>query len=397
MTNAYVLSLNAIIGLSFALISQLTSATTIYETSPKVLTIYLDKNWKNIEIENEIQQKEQELSVAHNELDLLKKESDELYVQLMSMRNYIRDLAVNGSYQEITEARENYQIKKQIMKQKKEEIAKASQVLKTKENDRTLLIDEYHSSILTAAENDLPAYIDFIRKSKDELFENNKEAWALLDYNVLQKICLNLSPNYHLRNSEKKIYSGVNDHHELRYKSLFVGWNAHLSFHENRSKSEKNVDQNGYVFLSAQSISGISVHAKRLDDLWRNTYVEPRWNNLNVSQKISKSSLKSYTYSFYKTYIAFMKSIEDSLTSKGDYDFTQAFTVLALPILAPVAAVGFVALFPSVPLHFTEASLRFVGQEAICRISRKKIITLINDLLPFLKNRGHTVAHIYNK
>ncbi|HEV2601764.1 MAG TPA: hypothetical protein VGT41_05750 [Candidatus Babeliales bacterium] len=98
--------------------------------------------------------------------------------------------------------------------------------------------------------------------------------------------------------------------------------------------------------------------------------VEPTWDNLTISQKMDKSSRESYTYPFFNAEVELVNGVRDAFTKRGIYDPTPAIALLSLPTWAPFAAAYFTILLPSVPLHLTEASLRFAVQEAICRCSK---------------------------
>lgn len=375
MKNRYLLSLMTLLIWNLGLTTRMVVAGSEAEHITMQQKYSLDENWKCAELEKEIDQTEQEILFAQKELDALKEENDELERQLRWACDNARDLALHGSYQEITVARENCTIKEQIIAQKKAEVAEAQTKLYAKEEKRVQQVDEYHRLILSAAEKNLPAYIEFIKKSKQQLFENNKEAWASLDYEMLKTICLNLTPNYHLRDSDERVYYfGFLGGREVRYKPLFAGWSAHCPFlDKSLKKVERNTPQyiyNDQAFATAQPSQVLPDRAEKLDDIWRSTYVEPTWNNLNMSQKMSQSSLKSYTYPAFKAEVELVKNVDYAFKSHGDYDITPLITVLSLPIWGPFAAAGFAILLPSVPLHLTEASLRFAVQEAICRGSK---------------------------
>jgi hypothetical protein len=307
---------------------------------------------------------------------------------LHSERAHAKNLALQGTFEHITAARENCRVIERLVDEKKLESARMKQKLIAAHKEHTTKVTEYHSIILTAAEKNITEYRAFIEKSKKELFEKNKELWAVLDYEMVQNICRNLTPNYHARTRDEKVYyHGLRNGTEVTYASLFKGWNAHCGYHEKSlAKRLKRSTMNDQSFATAQLSRDIPLAAKKLDDLWRNTYVEPQWTNLNMAQKISSSSIKSYTYQLYKAELELIKTVEDAFKSKGDYDFTPALAVLTLPLWAPVAALGFTILLPSVPLHFAEASVRFASQEAICRLVKLKKVTSVASLLARMKN-----------
>ncbi len=168
--------------------------------------------------------------------------------------------------------------------------------------EHTAKVTEYHSIILTAAEKNITEYRAFIEKSKKELFEKNKELWAVLDYEMVQNICRNLTPNYHARTRDEKVYyHGLRNGTEVTYASLFKGWNAHCGYHEKSSaKRLKRSTMNDQSFATAQLSRDIPLAAKKLDDLWRNTYVEPQWTNLIWRKKFLPVASKVIRISYIK-------------------------------------------------------------------------------------------------
>lgn len=204
---------------------------------------------------------------------------------------------------------------------------------------------------------------------------------------MIQAICKNLTPNYHARYKDEKVYHGLSHQdNQVTYRSLCEEWNAHIPFPDKKMvRGVKRAALNDKACVTAQLSIELPPQVKKLDDLWRNTYVEPQWQDLNISQKVSSSSIKSYTYQLYKAEIELIKTVEEAFKSKGDYDITPAIAVLTLPLWAPIAALGFTILLPSVPLHVTEASLRFASQEAISRLARLKHNIFVVSILARLK------------
>lgn len=170
-------------------------------------------------------------------------------------------------------------------------------------------IDEYHLLILSIVEKNPKGYEAFIKKSKEELFFNHKQAWASLDgihvwawwdyyvssYGQLESICHNLTPNCNARKLE-------------RYENLFVRWNTLPSYieyvgddgpdfdwYKDRHCGERSSYDIDMFVGNINEKSNLNSMAK-LDNIWRNVYVEPAFTNLSCNQKMSKYSLPNISH-----------------------------------------------------------------------------------------------------
>lgn len=91
--------------------------------------IDLDANWRNADIEKEIEKIEQDIIVIENQYNQLQKEVIELEAKLSRAYAHAMNLALNGTYQQITSARENCRALEQAIAEKKQHYKRLNKIL----------------------------------------------------------------------------------------------------------------------------------------------------------------------------------------------------------------------------------------------------------------------------